>query len=228
MLFLLGKIRSIIKAMNNINYNLEMEKIIKNNKKAGIKPSLLMQVCCAPCSSTVMYRIKEDFDIDMFYYNPMIYPRSELDKRSKEVEKLAKRMGLTGKLIVPENPVTDFGSIAKKRKDTPEGGDACYDCYKLRLEKTAQYAKEHGYDYFCTTLSISPYKNSKWINQIGEDLAQSYGVNYLYSDFKKRNGYKISIDLSEKYDLYRQSYCGCIFSYKEMQEKKEKLKNIET
>ena len=172
-----------------------------------------------------MYRIKEDFDIDMYYYNPMIYPASELDKRTREVDKLAKRMGLDGKLIVPENDVRDFADIAKARKDTPEGGKACYDCYKLRLEETAKYAKENNYDYFCTTLSISPYKNSKWINEIGKDLEEKYKVKYLYSDFKKRNGYKMSIDLSKKYDLYRQSYCGCVFSYKEMLEYKENIKN---
>ena len=211
--------------MNNINYNLEMEKIIEKNKKDGIKPKLLMQVCCAPCSTTVMYRIREDFDIDMYYYNPMIYPRSELDKRTKEVAKLAKRMGLDGELIVPENDVRDFSSIARKRKDKPEGSDACYNCYRLRLEETAKYASENNYDYFCTTLSISPYKNSKWINEIGKDLEEKYGVKYLYSDFKKRNGYKISIDLSKKYNLYRQSYCGCIFSYKEMIEHNKNLKN---
>lgn len=211
--------------MNNINYNLEMEKIIEKNKKDGIEPKLLMQVCCAPCSTTVMYRIKEDFDIDMYYYNPMIYPASELDKRTREVDKLAKRMGLDGRLIVPENDVRDFADIAKVRKDTPEGGVACYDCYKLRLEETAKYAKENNYDYFCTTLSISPYKNSKWINEIGKDLEEKYQVKYLYSDFKKRNGYKMSIDLSKKYELYRQSYCGCVFSYNEMQEYKKEIKN---
>lgn len=211
--------------MNNINYNLEMEKIIEKNKKDGIKPKLLMQVCCAPCSTTVMYRIKDNFDIDMYYYNPMIFPASELDKRTGEVAKLAKRMGLEARLIVPENDVRDFADIAKVRKDTPEGGMACYACYKLRLEETAKYAKENNYDYFCTTLSISPYKNSKWINEIGKDLEEKYQVKYLYSDFKKRNGYKMSIDLSKKYDLYRQSYCGCVFSYKEMQEYKENIKN---
>lgn len=211
--------------MNNINYNLEMEKIIEENRKNGLKPSLLMQVCCAPCSTTVMYRIKDDFDIDIYYYNPMIYPSGELNKRTKEVEKLANRMGLKVKLIIPENNINDFADIAQKRKNTPEGGEACYDCYKLRLEETAKYAKEHNYDYFCTTLSISPYKNSKWINEIGRDLEKEYGVKYLYSDFKKRNGYKISIELSQKYDLYRQSYCGCVFSYNEMLEHKKNLKN---
>lgn len=211
--------------MNNINYNLEMEKIIEKNKKEGIKPKLLMQVCCAPCSTTVMYRIKDDFDIDMYYYNPMIYPASELDKRTGEVAKLSKRMGLEARLIVPENDIRDFYDIAKIRMETPEGGMACYACYKLRLEETAKYAKENNYDNFCTTLSISPYKNSKWINEIGKDLEEKYQVKYLYSDFKKRNGYKMSIDLSKKYDLYRQSYCGCVFSYNEMQEYKKEIKN---
>ena len=211
--------------MNNINYNLEMEKIIEKNKKEGIKPKLLMQVCCAPCSTTVMYRIKDDFDIDMYYYNPMIYPASELLKRTREVAKLSKRMGLEANLIVPENDIRDFYDIAKIRKETPEGGMACYACYKLRLEETAKYAKEKNYDYFCTTLSISPYKNSKWINEIGKDLEEKYKIKYLYSDFKKRNGYKMSIDLSKKYDLYRQSYCGCVFSYNEIKEYKKEINN---
>ncbi len=214
--------------MNKINYNLEMEKIIDKNRKLGKKPKLLMQVCCAPCSTAVMYRIREDFDIDMYYYNPMIYPRAELDKRTKQVEILADRMGLDGDLIVPENDIGDFKDIAKKRKDSKEGSDACYDCYKLRLEETAKYAKKNEYDYFCTTLSISPYKNSQWINEIGKDLEEKYGVSYLYSDFKKRNGYKMSIDLSKKYNLYRQSYCGCIFSYKEMEEYNENIKEKHT
>lgn len=205
-----------------------MEKIIDKNRKLGKKPKLLMQVCCAPCSTAVMYRIREDFDIDMYYYNPMIYPRAELDKRTKQVEILADRMGLDGDLIVPENDIGDFKDIAKKRKDSKEGSDACYDCYKLRLEETAKYAKKNEYDYFCTTLSISPYKNSQWINEIGKDLEEKYGVSYLYSDFKKRNGYKMSIDLSKKYNLYRQSYCGCIFSYKEMEEYNENIKEKHT
>lgn len=214
--------------MNEINYNLEMEKIIEKNKKEGKKPRLLMQVCCAPCSTTVMYRIKDDFAIDMFYYNPMIYPKSELEKRTDQVKILSKRMGLDGKIIVPENNIGDFRKIAQKRKNMGEGKAACYDCYKLRLEETAKYALKESYDYFCTTLSISPYKNSQWINEIGKELEEKYGVSYLYSDFKKRNGYKISIDLSKKYNLYRQSYCGCVFSYKEMEEYNKNHKNIST
>lgn len=214
--------------MNKINYNLEMEKIIKNNKEAGLRPKLLMQVCCAPCSTTVMYRIRDDFDIDMYYYNPMIYPKDELDKRTEQVEILKGRMNLSGKLIVPDNDILDFADIAKIRKDSPEGGQACYDCYKLRLESTAKYAKDHGYDYFSTTLSISPYKNVNWLNEIGRDLEEEYGISYLYADFKKRNGYKMSIDLSKQYELYRQSYCGCVFSYKEMLAHNEKVKKEST
>lgn len=214
--------------MNNINYNIEMEKIIDKNRKEGLKPKLLMQVCCAPCSTTVIHRIKDDFDIDMYFYNPMIYPRTELEKRSDYVEVLVKRIGLNGKVIVPANNASDFYEIAKKRKYSKEGGKACYECYRLRLEETAKYAKENGYDYFCTTLSISPYKNSKWINEIGRDLEEEYGVKYLYSDFKKRNGYKMSIELSKKYQLYRQSYCGCVFSYNEMLEHNEKMRERNT
>lgn len=204
--------------MNKINYNLEMEKIINENRKKGLRPKLLLQVCCGPCSSAVLARIKDDFDIDLYYYNPMIFPANELDKRIDQVRTLKNSMDFSGEIIVPDNDIRDFSEIAKLRKDLKEGGLACYQCYKLRLEKTCIYAKENSYDYFSTTLSISPYKNSTYLNEIGKDLEENYGVKYLYSDFKKKNGYKMSIELSKKYKLYRQSYCGCIFSYKEMLE----------
>lgn len=205
--------------MNKINYNLEMEKIIKENKKNGKKPRLLMQVCCAPCSTAVIDRIYEDFEIDMYYYNPMIYPSTELNKRVGTLDKLKNDLKIDSEVIIPRNSIRDFSKIAKMRKNDREGGKACYSCYRLRLDKTAKYALENGYEYFSTTLSISPYKNSQWLNEIGSDLEKEYGVKYLYSDFKKKNGYKKSIELSKKYDLYRQDYCGCIFSFKEMQEK---------
>ena len=205
--------------MQKINYNLKMEEIIKTNKKEGKKPRLLMQVCCAPCSTAVLDRIYGDFVIDMFYYNPMIYPPSELTKRVNTLRELKEAMGIEAEIIFPENQVEDFSEIARLRKDDHEGGKSCYLCYKLRLEETAKYAKDHDYDYFSTTLSISPYKNSQWLNEIGRDLEKEYGVSYLYADFKKKNGYKKSIELSQKYELYRQDYCGCVFSFKEMQEK---------
>lgn len=205
--------------MQKINYDLKMEEIIKENRKNGKKPSLLMQVCCAPCSTAVLERIYDDFKIDLFYYNPMIYPASELTKRVDTLEKIKEELGISSKIIFPANDINDFHEIAKIRKDDHEGGRACYLCYKLRLEEACKYALAHGYEYFSTTLSISPYKNSQWLNEIGGNLEEVYGVKYLYSDFKKKNGYKKSIDLSKDYGLYRQDYCGCIFSFKEMEEK---------
>lgn len=206
--------------MGKINYNLKMEEIIKSIKKEDKRPRLLLQVCCAPCSSSVLTRLREYFAIDIYYYNPNIYPANELNKRVETVKELVDEMNLDSKVIFPENNPEDFYKFVENRKNDHEGGDSCYKCYQLRLEKSAKYAKENSYDYFTTTLSISPYKNSAWLNEIGEKLEEEYGIKYLYSDFKKKNGYKDSIDLSKKYNLYRQDYCGCVFSFKEMQEKK--------
>lgn len=207
--------------MGKINYNLKMEEIIKNIQKEKKRPRLLLQVCCAPCSSSVLTRLREYFDIDIYYYNPNIYPISELNKRVETVKSLVYDMELDSKVIFPENDPKDFYSYVDKRSEDYEGGESCYKCYELRLKKACQYAKENSYDYFTTTLSISPYKNSAWLNEIGKSLEDEFGVKYLYSDFKKKNGYKDSIDLSKKYNLYRQDYCGCIFSYREMEEKKK-------
>ncbi|MSS78082.1 epoxyqueuosine reductase QueH [Anaerococcus sp. WCA-380-WT-2B] len=207
--------------MNKINYNIKMEEIIKKIRKDGNRPKLLLQVCCAPCSSSVLSRLRNDFDIDIYYYNPNIYPISELNKRVDTVRILLDEIGLNSKVIFPENNPKDFYSYVDSRKDDHEGGKSCYKCYELRLRSAAEYAKKNSYDYFTTTLSISPYKRSDWLNEIGETLEREYGINYLYSDFKKKNGYKDSIDFSKKYNLYRQDYCGCIFSFKEMEEKKK-------
>lgn len=207
--------------MGKINYNLKMEEIIKNIQKDGKRPRLLLQVCCAPCSSSVLTRLRDIFDIDIYYYNPNIYPAEELSKRVETVKNLVDEMDLDSEVVFPENNPKDFYDFVKNRSEDHEGGDSCYKCYELRLEKSAKYAKENSYDYFTTTLSISPYKNALWLNEIGEKLEEKYGIKYLYADFKKKNGYKDSIDLSKKYKLYRQDYCGCIFSFREMEEKKK-------
>ena len=206
--------------MQKINYNLKMEEIIDEIKDK--KPRLLLQACCAPCSSSVLKRLKDYFDIDIYYYNPNIYPASELDKRVDTVRKLVGDMGLDIGVIFPRNDPKDFYQYVDTRKDDIEGGKSCYKCYRLRLEKTCLYAKDHGYDFFTTTLSISPYKRSAWLNEIGGDLEEEYGIRYLYSDFKKKDGYKDSIEMSKEYGLYRQDYCGCVFSFREMEEKKNK------
>lgn len=210
--------------MKNTNFDQKMQEIIKSNK--GIRKSLLLQVCCAPCSSQVLTRLRDFFDIDIFYYNPNIYPEDEYQKRANTLKDLVKQMNLDSKVIIVKNNPKDFYEYVDTRKDDYEGGTSCYKCYELRLRETAKIAKEKNYDYFSTSLSISPHKNSKWLNEIGEKLEEEFKVKYLYSDFKKKNGYKSSIELSEKYNLYRQDYCGCVFSYREMHKRKEeKLKD---
>lgn len=203
--------------MNKINYNKVMEDIIKKIDMEGKRPRLLLQVCCGPCSTEVIERLRDHFDMDLYFYNPMIYPRSELDKRAENLIKVAEKANFEGQVIIPANDIKDFSKVAEKRKNDKEFGRACYDCYELRLSETARLAKEKNYDYFTTSLSISPYKNSQWLNGIGEKLEEKYGVKYLYADFKKKNGYKRSIELSKEYGIYRQDYCGCIFSKEEME-----------
>ncbi len=211
--------------MNKVNYDTLLEDTISKIKAANTRPSLLLHACCAPCSSAVLERIAKYFKIDIFYYNPNITPKREVDKRIEEVEKLLKlEPGTEGIRLIPgKYDPESFEAIAKGREMIPEGGERCYDCYELRLRETAVYAKEHNYDYFSTTLSISPYKRSQWLNEIGGKLAEEFDVPYLYSDFKKKNGYRRSIELSEEYGLYRQNYCGCKYSLAERERKiKEK------
>lgn len=204
--------------MNKINYNKVMEDIIKKIDKNGKRPRLLLQVCCGPCSTEVIERLRDYFDMDLYFYNPMIYPRSELEKRAENLKIVADKANFEGEVIIPANDISDFREVAKKRKYDKEFGPSCYDCYELRLDETARLAKERNYDFFTTSLSISPYKNSQWLNEIGEKLEERYQIKYLYADFKKKNGYKNSIELSKEYGIYRQDYCGCIFSKKEMEE----------
>ncbi len=205
--------------MNKINYNKVMEDTIEKISHEGKKPRLLLQVCCGPCSTQVIERLRDYFDMDLYFYNPMIYPREELDKRAENLKIVSEKSDFAGKVIIPPNDIKDFEKVALKRKDDKEFGRACHDCYKLRLEETARLARDENYEYFTTSLSISPYKNSEWLNEIGEELEKEFGVKYLYADFKKRDGYKKSIELSKKYGIYRQEYCGCIFSKKEAEEK---------
>lgn len=201
--------------MNKINYQIELDKIINNiNEKA---PKLLLHSCCAPCSSYTLEYLSKHFEITVLYYNPNISPKEEFEKRFAEQERLIKAMPFENevKLICGEYDYNDFLEIAKGYEACREGGERCFRCYRMRLEKTAQLAKEKNFDYFCTTLSISPLKNSQKLNQIGLELAEQYSVKWLPSDFKKREGYKRSIELSREYDLYRQNFCGCVFSKEE-------------
>ena len=194
-----------------INYQLELEKTLKEIK--GTKPKLLLHVCCAPCSSYVLTYLCDYFDITILYYNPNISPFEEYEKRLNEAKRLIKELNKDNIHIMEcEYENEEFMNIAKGLEDAPEGGIRCRKCYKLRIEKAAKYAKKNNFDYFTTTLTISPLKNSQVLNQIGKELEEKYNIKYLYSDFKKKEGYKTSILLSKKYNLYRQNYCGCKYS----------------
>ena len=200
-----------------INYGILLEKEIEKIKREypnGERPSLLLHACCAPCSSYVLQYLSEFFDITLFFYNPNISPKEENDFRADELCRLCDEMPMRRKpkVIVAEYEPQIFYDAVKGMEHLPEGEARCAVCYRLRLEKTAQEAKSGGYDYLTTTLSISPYKRAEWLNKIGASLTDEYGVKYLFSDFKKKNGYKISCELSAQYGLYRQDYCGCEFS----------------
>ena len=194
-------------------YQLELEELnnIKDKKK------LLLHSCCAPCSSHVITFLTKFFDITVLYYNPNISPKREYDKRKEEQIRLIKEIEKINKVVIIDCDYDNdkYETLIKGYEDCPERGDRCTICFNLRLEKTAKLAKELKYDYFCSTLSVSPYKNSKLINEIGEELSKKYNVKWLYSDFKKDDGYKKSIELSHKYNLYRQNYCGCKYSIRE-------------
>ena len=190
-----------------------MDKEIEYVKALEEKPRLLLHVCCAPCSSAVLEELSEFFKITLFFYNPNISPESEFLFRLDELKRLVYEMDLKDvDIYVPEYDESEFFEIAKGMEDIPEGGKRCEKCYRLRLLKSILYAKENDFDYVTTTLTISPYKNAQWLNEIGSELSEKYKVKYLFSDFKKGDGYKRSCDLSRKYNLYRQDYCGCIYS----------------
>ena len=193
-----------------IIYEKEMEEL---NSLKSVK-KLLLHSCCAPCSSHVISFLTKYFDITILYYNPNISPRSEYEKRKQEQIKLLDMIETKNKLDYIDCDYDNdlYNEKVKGYESCKERGERCTICFNLRLQKTALLAKENNYDYFCTTLSVSPYKNSKLINEIGEKLEKEYNVKWLYSDFKKDNGYKNSIELSKKYGLYRQDYCGCIYS----------------
>lgn len=191
------------------------------------KQKMLLHACCAPCSSHVLEVLSGLYDITIFFYNPNITEEEEYKKRVAELIRFVGEapfaMGV--KVIDGDYEPELFFEMSKGLEEEPERGKRCYKCYELRMRKTAEYAAEHDYDVFTTTLSISPYKNAKWLNEIGERLSDEYNIGYLYSDFKKKNGYARSIELSHEYNLYRQDYCGCIYS-KEERAKKVSLKGL--
>lgn len=213
----------------NRNYQKELENIIEENQKNGKVPRLFLHSCCAPCSSYVLEYLSQYFEITDFFYNPNISPREEYKKRTEELKRLIEEMPFVHKPVLVEGTYCPekFFEMAKGLEHVPEGGERCFKCYRMRLEETAKLAAEGGYDYFATTLTITPLKNAAKLNEIGEELEKLYHVRHLPSDFKKKNGYKRSTELSGEYHLYRQDYCGCIFSRQERerqkQEQKEKL-----
>lgn len=198
------------------NYQKLLDKTIAYHENRNEVPTLLMHSCCAPCSSYVMEYLSNYFQITIFYYNPNISPKEEYEKRVEEQKNLIRAMPCRYpvKFLEGDYYPEDFFDMAKGMEDLPERGERCYHCYRLRLDKTARLAARRKFDYFCTTLSISPMKNACWINEIGRKLEEEYHVKWLCSDFKKKEGYKRSIELSEEYGLYRQNYCGCVFSKK--------------
>ena len=197
-----------------MNYQKELEKILEtidiNNKLR-----LLLHACCGPCSSYVIEYLSKYFDITIYYYNPNIYPKEEYERRLDELKKFVKVFNNSVNVIEELYNPEDYNKAVKNLEHLGEKSIRCYNCYEFRMNKAASFAKENKYDYFTTTLSISPHKNSNWINEIGGILEKEYGIKYLYSDFKKKNGYKRSLELSKEYKLYRQDYCGCIYSKKE-------------
>lgn len=193
------------------NYN-DYLKCLEEIKKLDKKPKLLIHACCAPCSSEVINQLNEYFDLTIYYYNPNIYPKEEYEKRYDEFKKLPYKCSIEK----GEYDETIYDENVKGLEELGEFSLRCYKCFEFRLEETCKKAKDENYDYFSTTLSISPYKKSAWINEIGNRLSTKYDIKYLYSDFKKKEGYKKSIELSNKYNLYRQHYCGCKYSLKGM------------
>ena len=200
------------------NYQRILDKTIEQLGKEGKVPSLLLHSCCAPCSSYVLEYLSEYFKITVLYYNPNISPKEEYEARVREQKRLIGELDFTYPVsflegnYVPE----DFYEMAKGHENDKEGGERCFLCYEMRLREAAEAAKMGNFDYFTTTLSISPLKNAQKLNEIGIRLAKEYGIAYLMSDFKKKNGYKRSVELSAEHHLYRQDYCGCVFSKREV------------
>ena len=202
--------------MNNRNFQKELDELIQKNTEAGVKPSLLLHVCCAVCASSVLEYLYDHFDITIAYYNPNITEPEEYAYRYSELIRYVSERGMTAVSFTDvEYEPHSFFELTRGREDDREGGARCSLCFAQRLVYTAKLAKNGGFDYFATTLTVSPLKNAQLINAIGEKIGSKEGVRYLPSDFKKKNGYKRSIELSKEYNLYRQNFCGCIYSRRE-------------
>ena len=212
--------------MNKVNYQKQLDELLRQLPEKESKKKLLLHSCCAPCSSYVLEYLSQYFEITVFYYNPNIYPETEYRERAREQERLICEMKTENPIHFLEGTYDPsvFYAMARGHEKDLEGGERCFRCYELRLREGAAVAKQGGFDYFTTTLSISPLKNAQKLNEIGIRLGEEYGVPYLQSDFKKKNGYKRSTELSAQYGLYRQNYCGCVFS----QEKENKTWETQT
>ena len=197
-----------------MNYNLKMEEMMKEIDEGE---KLLLHACCAPCSSSVLERLGDFFRITILFYNPNITDSFEYEKRLNEIKMFVSnfKTKYAIEVVAGRYEPKDFFDIARGLENERERGKRCYKCYKLRLEETAKIAEKEKFKYFTTTLSLSPYKDAEWINDIGGTLSEKYNSNFLYSDFKKKNGYKRSIELSKEYNLYRQDYCGCVYSLRD-------------
>lgn len=203
--------------MNKVNYQKKLEETIENVRAQDKKPTLLLHACCGPCSSYVLEYLSNVFEITVLFYNPNIQSEEEYLKRAHELERLIDECEFSDdiKLKVLDYDDSEFYETVKGLEDCPEGGERCFKCYELRLREAAKVAKDSKYDYFTTTLSISPLKNADKLNEIGAKLSDEFEIDYLFSDFKKNNGYQRSIELSKQFDLYRQNFCGCVYSLRD-------------
>ena len=216
------------------NYHLKMQELIQEFCSEEKVPKLLLHSCCAPCSSYCLELLSQYFSITVFYYNPNIYPPEEYEMRAEEQAKFISKLNQNAikhpiSFVEGTYDTERFYEMAKGMEHLKEGGERCFACYEMRLRESCVYAKEQDFDFFTTTLSISPLKNATKLNEIGAKLEAEYGVRYLYSDFKKKNGYKRSTEISNEYEMYRQYYCGCVYSKKQRDEeisKKESLEHI--
>ena len=210
------------------NYAKELEQLIQKLQQEGKVPRLLLHACCAPCSSAVLEYLSQYFTITLLYYNPNIAPLEEYQKREAELRRLISQMKFTHpvELLPCQYDGQAFVQAARGLEGEPEGGKRCEACFRLRLRYAAQEAARLRFDYYTTTLSISPMKNAPLLNQLGEEIGREFGVAHLPSDFKKKDGYKRSVQLSKEYDLYRQDYCGCAFSKAQRQREKEEREEV--
>ena len=209
--------------MNKKNYYIDFEKVIREIDLEN-PPSLLLHSCCGPCSTSVLELLSDYFKVTLLYYNPNIYPSDEYYKRLEEQKKVLDKVNgrFEIKFLEGRYDPSEYFDAVKGVEHLPEGSQRCFNCYELRLKEAAQFAKNLNMDYFATTLSVSPYKNAQIINELGEKIANEYGVLHLPNDFKKKDGYKKSVELSKSWNIYRQDYCGCPFSKREAEEREKK------